>query len=40
MQRVGTAAEVASSILYLSSSDAGFITGIALPIEGGATAGS
>lgn len=40
MQRIGTAEEVASSILYLSSSDAGFITGIALPIEGGFTAGS
>lgn len=40
MQRIGTAEEVASAILYLSSSAAGFITGIALPIEGGATAGS
>ena len=40
MQRIGIAEEVASSILYLSSSDAGFITGIALPIEGGLTAGS
>ena len=39
MQRVGTAAEVASSILYLSSSDAGFITDIALPIEGGCYSG-
>lgn len=39
MQRIGTAEEVASAILYLSSSDAGFITGIALPIDGGATAG-
>jgi NAD(P)-dependent dehydrogenase (short-subunit alcohol dehydrogenase family) len=40
MQRVGTPEEVASAILYLSSSDAGFITGIALPIEGGFTAGN
>lgn len=40
MQRIGTPEEVASAILYLSSSDAGFITGIALPIEGGYTAGS
>jgi NAD(P)-dependent dehydrogenase (short-subunit alcohol dehydrogenase family) len=40
MRRIGTAEEVASAILYLSSSDSGFITGIALPIEGGATAGS
>jgi NAD(P)-dependent dehydrogenase (short-subunit alcohol dehydrogenase family) len=40
MQRIGTPEEVASAILYLSSSDAGFITGVALPVEGGITAGS
>jgi NAD(P)-dependent dehydrogenase (short-subunit alcohol dehydrogenase family) len=40
MQRIGTVEEVASAILYLSSSDAGFITGVALPVEGGITAGS
>jgi NAD(P)-dependent dehydrogenase (short-subunit alcohol dehydrogenase family) len=38
LKRVGTAAEVATAILYLSSLDAGFITGAALPIEGGFTA--
>ncbi len=40
MQRIGAPEEVASAILYLSSSDAGFITGVALPVEGGITAGS
>ncbi len=40
MQRVGTPEEVANAILYLSSGDAGFVTGIAFPIEGGYTAGS
>lgn len=40
MKRIGTAEEVAKAILYLSSSDAGFITGTALAIDGGATAGA
>ncbi len=39
MKRVGTAEEVAQAILYLASPDAGFITGAALPIDGGVTAG-
>ena len=39
LNRIGTAAEVAAAILYLASSDAGFITGAALAIDGGATAG-
>jgi NAD(P)-dependent dehydrogenase (short-subunit alcohol dehydrogenase family) len=39
MKRVGTAEEVAKAILYLASPDAGFITGAALPIDGGVTAG-
>jgi len=37
--RIGTAAEVAAAILFLASKDAGFINGVALPIEGGATVG-
>jgi NAD(P)-dependent dehydrogenase (short-subunit alcohol dehydrogenase family) len=37
--RLGTPEEVATAILYLASDDAGFINAIALPIEGGATAG-
>jgi NAD(P)-dependent dehydrogenase (short-subunit alcohol dehydrogenase family) len=39
MARMATAQEVARSILYLASADAGFITGVALPIDGGGTAG-
>jgi NAD(P)-dependent dehydrogenase (short-subunit alcohol dehydrogenase family) len=39
LKRIGTADEVAKAILYLASSDAGFITGAALAIDGGATAG-
>jgi NAD(P)-dependent dehydrogenase (short-subunit alcohol dehydrogenase family) len=39
MKRIGTPDEVAAAILYLASPDAGFVTGIALPIDGGATAG-
>ncbi|MDH3468431.1 MAG: SDR family oxidoreductase [Gammaproteobacteria bacterium] len=39
LKRIGTATEVAKGILYLASPDAGFITGAALAIDGGATAG-
>ena len=39
LKRIGTAEEVAKAILYLASPDAGFITGAALAIDGGATAG-
>jgi NAD(P)-dependent dehydrogenase (short-subunit alcohol dehydrogenase family) len=39
MKRIGAADEVAKAILYLASSDAGFVTGAALAIDGGATAG-
>ncbi len=37
--RIGTVDEVATAILYLASEAAGFINGIALPMEGGATVG-
>jgi meso-butanediol dehydrogenase / (S,S)-butanediol dehydrogenase / diacetyl reductase len=37
--REGTAEEVASTIAFLLSADASFITGVVLPIDGGATAG-
>lgn len=40
LKRIGHVDEIASAILYLASSDAGFINGIALPIEGGATVGA
>ena len=39
MQRMATVDEIATAILYLASNDAGFITGSALQIEGGSTAG-
>ena len=37
--RLGTVEEVAAAVLYLSGPDAGFTTGLALPIDGGLTAG-
>lgn len=36
--RVGEAWEVAASIAFLASADAGFITGVALAVDGGVTA--
>ena len=39
MKRIGTVEEVAAAILYLASDAAGFITGTALAIDGGASAG-
>jgi NAD(P)-dependent dehydrogenase (short-subunit alcohol dehydrogenase family) len=39
MNRLATADEIASAITFLASSSASFITGIALPVEGGATLG-
>jgi len=35
--RVATTAEVAASIAYLLSDDAGFVTGVTLPVDGGRT---
>lgn len=37
--RIARPEEVALAVLYLASDDAGFITGVALPIDGGLTAG-
>ena len=36
--RLGTVAEIAAAILYLCGPDARFVTGIALPLDGGLTA--
>jgi len=37
--RIGGASEAAAAIVFLASEDASFITGIALPIDGGVTLG-
>jgi NAD(P)-dependent dehydrogenase (short-subunit alcohol dehydrogenase family) len=39
MNRMATPEEIAAAIVFLASPDAAFITGVALPIEGGATLG-
>jgi NAD(P)-dependent dehydrogenase (short-subunit alcohol dehydrogenase family) len=39
LKRVATAEEIAKAIAYLASHDARFITGAALPIDGGGSAG-
>ena len=36
--RVGRVEEVAAAVIYLCSDNAGFTTGVALPIDGGSTA--
>jgi NAD(P)-dependent dehydrogenase (short-subunit alcohol dehydrogenase family) len=36
--RFGTVDDVAAAILYLASDDAAFVTGVALPVDGGYTA--
>ncbi|MET4146739.1 SDR family oxidoreductase [Arthrobacter sp. UYCo732] len=36
-RRLGSAAEVASAVLFLASEDAGYITGQALSVSGGLT---
>ncbi len=40
MRRTGTAAEVASAVLWLCSDQSSFVTGTVLPIDGGQSAGS
>ncbi|HEY2509089.1 MAG TPA: SDR family oxidoreductase [Streptosporangiaceae bacterium] len=39
MQRIGTVTEVASTVLWLCSQQASYITGIVVPIDGGQSAG-
>ena len=38
--RIAEAEEIAAAILFLASDDASFITGVALPVDGGVTAGN
>jgi 3-oxoacyl-[acyl-carrier protein] reductase len=35
MNRYGTTGEIAAAVMYLVSEDAGYVTGIALPVDGG-----
>ena len=35
-KKMGTAWEVANAVLFLASDEANFITGVALPVDGGA----
>jgi NAD(P)-dependent dehydrogenase (short-subunit alcohol dehydrogenase family) len=39
LKRLGTPADIAHGVLYLASDKASFVTGVALPIDGGSTAG-
>jgi len=39
MGRIGSVAEVANTVLWLCSDQAGFITGVVVPIDGGQSAG-
>jgi NAD(P)-dependent dehydrogenase (short-subunit alcohol dehydrogenase family) len=39
LKRFGQPQDVAAAILYLASDDAAFVTGVALPVDGGYTAG-
>jgi len=39
LRRFGKPEEIAAAILYLASDEAGFVTGVALPVDGGFTAG-
>lgn len=39
MKRISTPAEISQGVLYLASFEARFVTGVALPIDGGTTAG-
>ncbi len=38
MQRIGTPEDVGKVILFLASDDAGFVTGVTLPVDGGLSA--
>ena len=35
MNRYGTTAEIAAAVMYLVSEDAGYVSGISMPVDGG-----
>jgi NAD(P)-dependent dehydrogenase (short-subunit alcohol dehydrogenase family) len=37
LRRIGTVQDVASAALFLASDEAGYITGVCLPVDGGRT---
>lgn len=39
LKRIGEASDIANAALFLASDEASFITGVALPVDGGRTAG-
>ncbi len=39
MKRTGTAEDVAAAIAFLASDESSYMTGVALPVDGGKTAG-
>jgi NAD(P)-dependent dehydrogenase (short-subunit alcohol dehydrogenase family) len=39
LSRIGSAEDVAAAALFLASDEAAFITGVAVPVDGGAMCG-
>ncbi len=39
LKRIASTSEIAFAVQYLASAEARFITGVALPVDGGTTAG-
>ena len=39
LKRIASTAEIAFAVQYLASEEARFVTGVALPVDGGTTAG-
>lgn len=40
MTRAGTPEDIAAAVSYLVSDDAGWVTGVVLPVDGGAATGN